>query len=65
MMDPRYNEGRKICTYLGEVYPNLFTPANFATAFTSETYANCWKLYKKEFKVIDYFMELENYQEKY
>lgn len=64
-MDPKYNEGRKICTYLSEVYPDLFTPANLAVAFTSESYANCWKLYLKEYKVVDHFMELDNYVEKY
>lgn len=53
MMDPKYNEGRKICTYISEVYPTLFTPANLAVAFTNESYANCWEIYKKEIKVIE------------
>ncbi len=64
-MDPLYNEGRRIVTYLGEVYPELFTAANFAVAFSKVTYAECWKLFLKEMKVIDYFRKIENYQEIY
>jgi hypothetical protein len=63
MMDPKYNEGRKICTYLSEVYPELFVAANLAVAFTSESYVDCWQLYLKEFKVVDSFLELPNYRE--